>query len=46
MPILVKNSIFPTGYRLFTKGAAENAMMYSDKYIDKKMWKFMKLIMI
>ena len=36
MSILVKNSIFPTGYRLFTKGAAENAMMYSDKYIDKE----------
>ena len=36
MSILVKNSSFPTGYRLFTKGAAENAMMYSDKYIDKE----------
>jgi Ca2+ transporting ATPase len=33
---MVKNSSFPTGYRLFTKGAAENAMMYSDKYIDKE----------
>ena len=36
MSILIKNSSFPTGYRLFTKGAAENAMMYSDKYIDKE----------
>ena len=36
MSILVKNSTFPTGYRLFTKGAAENAMMYSDKYLDKE----------
>jgi len=36
MSIMIKNSSFPTGYRLFTKGAAENAMMYSDKYIDKE----------
>ena len=36
MSILIKSSTFPTGYRLFTKGAAENAMMYSDKYIDKE----------
>ena len=36
MSILIKNSSFPTGYRLFTKGASENAMMYCDKYIDKE----------
>ena len=36
MSIMIKNSSFPTGYRLFTKGAAENAMIYSDKYIDKE----------
>ena len=36
MSILIKNNAFPTGYRLFTKGAAENAMMYSDKYLDKE----------
>ena len=36
MSILIKNSKFPTGYRLFTKGASENAMMYSDKYLDSE----------
>ena len=36
MSILIKNSKFPTGYRLFTKGAAENAMMYCDKYLDSE----------
>jgi len=36
MSILIKNSRFPTGYRLFTKGAAENAMMYCDKYLDNE----------
>ena len=36
MSILVKNSKFPTGYRLFTKGGAENAMMYCDKYLDSE----------
>ena len=36
MSILVKNSKFPTGYRLFTKGASENVMMYSDKYLDSE----------
>ena len=36
MSIMIKNSSFPTGYRLFTKGAAENSMIYSDKYIDKE----------
>ena len=36
MSILIKHQKFPTGYRLFTKGAAENVMMYSDKYIDSE----------
>ena len=36
MSILVKYSKFPTGYRLFTKGAAENALMYCDKYLDSE----------
>ena len=36
MSILIKNSKFPTGYRLFTKGAAENVIMYSDKYLDSE----------
>ena len=36
MSILVKNTKFPTGYRLFTKGASENVMMYSDKYLDSE----------
>ena len=36
MTTFVKNEIFPTGYRLFTKGGAENVTLYSSKYIDKK----------
>ena len=36
MSILVKNSSFPTGYRLFTKGASENAMIYCNRYLDKE----------
>ena len=35
MTIYIKNKEFPTGYRLFTKGGAENAMPFSDKYIEK-----------
>ena len=35
MTTYVKNSNFPTGYRLFTKGGAENAMIYCDRYINK-----------
>ena len=31
MSILIKNSKFPTGYRLFTKGAAENAIIKRNK---------------
>ena len=36
MTTYVKNENFPTGYRLFTKGGAENAMIYCDRYINKK----------
>ena len=35
MSIILKNKLFPTGYRLFTKGAAENALSYCDKYINE-----------
>ena len=35
MTTYVKNEQFPTGYRLFTKGGAENAMLYCDRYINK-----------
>jgi len=35
MTTYVKNDEFPTGYRLFTKGGAENAMVYCTKYINK-----------
>jgi magnesium-transporting ATPase (P-type) len=35
MSTFVKNENFPTGYRLFTKGGSENAMAYSNRYIDK-----------
>ena len=35
MTTFIKNESFPTGYRLFTKGGAENAMEYSNRYIDK-----------
>ncbi len=35
MTTFVKNENFPTGYRLFTKGGSENAMAYSNRYIDK-----------
>ena len=34
MSTYVKNDQFPTGYRLFTKGGAENAMLYCNRYID------------
>ena len=34
MTTLVKNENFPTGYRLFTKGGAENVTLYCTKYID------------
>ena len=32
----VKNDKFPTGYRLFTNGGAENAMMYCNRYLNKE----------
>ena len=35
MSTFVKNPDFPTKYRLFTKGGSENAMAYSNRYIDK-----------
>ena len=35
MTTFIKNESFPTGYRLFTKGGSENAMAYSNRYIDK-----------
>ena len=35
MTTYVKNENFPTGYRLFTKGGAENAMVYCNRYINK-----------
>ena len=36
MTTYIKDDSFPTGYRLFTKGASENVMMYSDKYLDSE----------
>ena len=34
MTTYVKNDKFRTGYRLFTKGGAENAMIYCNRYIS------------
>ena len=34
MTSLIQNSKFPTGYRLFTKGSGENALLYCNSYID------------
>ena len=36
MSIMIKEKSFPTGYRLFTKGGADNALIYCNKYIDSK----------
>ena len=36
MSIMIQNKLFPKGYRLFTKGGAENALLYCDKYINNK----------
>ena len=36
MTVYIKNKDFPTGYRLYTKGGAENAMPFSDRYINKE----------
>ena len=35
MTTYVRNDNFPQGYRLFTKGGAENAMIYCNRYINK-----------
>ena len=36
MTTFVKNPSFPTGYRLFSKGGAENATRYCKSYLDPK----------
>ena len=36
MSIMIQNKLFPSGYRLFTKGGAENALLFCDKYINHK----------
>ena len=36
MSIMLQNDSYPTGYRLYTKGGAENALIYCDKYINNK----------
>ena len=36
MSIMIQNDLYPTGYRLYTKGGAENALIYCDKYINNK----------
>jgi len=43
MSIMIQNDLFPTGYRLFTKGGAENALLYCDKYICNKDGKIYEL---
>lgn len=35
MTTFVKSDKFPTGYRMFTKGGAENATVFSTHYIDR-----------
>ena len=35
MTTYIKNESFPTGYRLFTKGGAENALIYCNRFINK-----------
>ena len=35
MSTYIKNDSFPTGYRLFTKGGAENALVYCDRFLNK-----------
>ena len=34
MTTYVKNEQFPSGYRLFTKGGADNAMLYCNRYLN------------
>ena len=36
MSIMLQNDSYPTGYRLYTKGGAENSLIYCDKYINNK----------
>ena len=36
MSIMIQNKLFPSGYRLFTKGGAENALLFCDKFINHK----------
>ena len=36
MTTYIKNDNFPTKYRLFTKGGAENATIYCDRYLNKE----------
>ena len=36
MTTYIKNDSFPTKYRLFTKGGAENATIYCDRYLNKE----------
>ena len=43
MTTYVQHNDFPTGYRLFTKGGAENAMSYCTQYIDKNTGKVEQL---
>ena len=43
MTTFIKNENFPTGYRLYTKGGAENAMIYCDQFINKNNGEIMPL---
>ena len=43
MTTYVKSDKFPTGYRLFTKGGSENAVVYCDRYINKNTGKVEEL---
>ena len=43
MTTIIKSDKFPTGYRLFTKGGAENAIFISSKYISKETGKVQEL---
>ena len=36
MSIMIKNDLYPTEYRLYTKGGAENSLIFCDKYINDK----------
>ena len=43
MSTLIKHESFPTGYRLFTKGGGENAMVFSNRYISKETGEVLEL---